>query len=489
MTAHERAVTASASATAVRARLDGLEARLAEEETRGIARAARRVGGRRLDEDLAIEPGLRAAAEAALADASRAYVVEVEAVPSLAGERGSLVVAERAAARPAGDDPRERRFREALAAAGGGTLDFAVRRDTGGAARRVLARAAWLPDLAACLAIQPMLPAGWIAVPRDGSAVISDLGVTLGAAESVLERRAESERLGREAEALDGQVADLRAAAVRAAAGAQAAMAAAEAARAEESRAGGERRAAEEAERLAARRLETVVREASWHEAQAERLAAELERARATVAASETEASASVEPDETAGDACRWVRAGRLGDRAPPSCASGATAWPRMPALARPLDARRSKGVPGPRHRPRWPRSGWPAPIARSPRWASASGRWPRRGTRCGRRWPRRRPTRRRLGPGSRRSAPLTPSTASDAPRPNAMRPRRVSACVRPMPGCAARTTSISRPGSGSRRCTRAWSSSWAASEISGSPGCGSWPGRIGRSSAARRPR
>ena len=99
----------------------------------------------------------------------------------------------------------------------------AVRRDTGGAARRVLARAAWLPDLAACLAIQPMLPAGWIAVPRDGSAVISDLGVTLGAAESVLERRAESERLGREAAALDSQVADLRAAAVRAAAGAQAA--------------------------------------------------------------------------------------------------------------------------------------------------------------------------------------------------------------------------------------------------------------------------
>ncbi len=303
VTAHERAVTASASASAVRARLDGLEARLAEEETRGIARAARRVGGRRLDEDLAIEPGLRAAAEAALADASRAYVVGAETVPSLVGERGSLVVAERAAARPAGDDPRERRFREALAAAGGGTLDAAVRRDAGGAARRVLARAAWLPDLAACLAIQAVLPAGWIAVPRDGSAVISELGVTLGAAESVLERRAESERLDREAAALDGQVADLRAAAVRAAAEAQAASAAAETARAEEGRAGGERRAAEEAERLAARRLETVVREASWHEAQAERLAAELERARATVAASGPEASGQVVPDETAADA------------------------------------------------------------------------------------------------------------------------------------------------------------------------------------------
>ena len=224
-----------------------------------------------------------------------------------------------------------------------------------------------------------MLPAGWIAVPRDGSAVISDLGVTLGAPESVLERRAESERLAREAAALDRQVADLRAAAVRAAAGAQAATAAAETARAEESRAGGERRAAEEAERLAARRLETVVRETSWHEAQAETPGC---RARAR-------------PRDRGRVRARSVRPGRCptrppamlpmgphwppGSRARPSCASGATGWPPTPALARRLDARRNKGGPGPRRRPRWPRSGWPAPIATSRRWASASGRWPRR--------------------------------------------------------------------------------------------------------------
>ena len=94
--AHERAVTASAWAAAVRARLDGLEARLAEDEARGIARAARRLGGRRLDEDLAIDPPLRAAAEAALAAMTRAYVVPADAVASLAAERGALVVAERA---------------------------------------------------------------------------------------------------------------------------------------------------------------------------------------------------------------------------------------------------------------------------------------------------------------------------------------------------------------------------------------------------------
>ena len=283
--AHERAVTVGASAAAVRARLDGLEARLAEEEARGIARAARRAGGRRLDEDLAIDPPLRAAAEAALAEATRAYVVGRDAVPALATERGSLVVAERSASPTGPEDARERRFREALAAAGGGTLDAAVRRDTTGAARRILARAAWLPDLAACLAVQPGLPPGWIAVPRDGTAVVTDLGITLGAAESVLERRADAARLAREAEALDVEVADVRATAVRLASSAQAARDAVETARAEESRAGGARRAAEEAERLAARQLETIIREASWHEAQVERLAAELERARLAVAA------------------------------------------------------------------------------------------------------------------------------------------------------------------------------------------------------------
>ena len=73
--AHERAVGASARAAAVRAQLDGLQGRLAEDEARGIARAARRLGGRRLDEDLAIDPTLREAAESALAAMTRAYVV------------------------------------------------------------------------------------------------------------------------------------------------------------------------------------------------------------------------------------------------------------------------------------------------------------------------------------------------------------------------------------------------------------------------------
>ncbi|MEA2654127.1 MAG: chromosome segregation protein [Chloroflexota bacterium] len=302
--AHERAVSASAAAAAARARLTDLEVRLAEEGSRGIGRAARRAGGRRLDEDLAIDPALRAAAEAALADAIRAYLVTGDAVRSLAAERGSVIVAERAAGPAAAEDARERRFREALAAAGGGTLDEAVRRDSTGAVRRLLARAAWLPDLAACLAIQPSIPPGWLAVTRDGQAVVTELGARFGAGESVLERHAETSRLAEEVDSLEAEVAKLRAIAVRLAATAKEAIDAAEAARVEESRAGGARRATEEAERLAARQLETVVRESVWHDAQAERLGAELERARAAVAAVDDDPGAADDvPDGNEGAA------------------------------------------------------------------------------------------------------------------------------------------------------------------------------------------
>jgi chromosome segregation protein len=300
--AHEAAVAASAAAAAMQAQLDALTARLAEEETRGIARAARRAGGRRLDEDLMIDPPLRSAVEAALAEAIRAYVVGADAVQALAAERGSLVVLERSAGPIAPGDARERRFREALAVAGGGTLDAAVRRDATGAARRILARAAWLPDLAACLAIQAALPAGWIAVPRDGGAVVTELGVTFGAGESALERRAESARLTEEADRLEAEAARSRGVAVRLAAAAKEAMDAVEAARVEESRAGGVRRAAEDAERLAARQLEAVVREASWHEAQLERVEAELGRARAAVGVPGDDPTAAVPAEGSADD-------------------------------------------------------------------------------------------------------------------------------------------------------------------------------------------
>jgi chromosome segregation protein len=351
-TAHERAVAAGAAAAASRAHLDELRARLAEEEARGIARAAKRVGGRRVDEDLDVDPGFRAAVGAALADRSRAYVVGSATVGSLARERGGVVVEERAAVALPPDDAKDRQFRETVAAAGGGSLDTAVRRDGTGVARRLLARVAWLPDLDACLAVQPLLPRGWIVVPRDGSAVVTDLGVTFGAAEPVLEQRSEAARLARDVETGEREAADLRAASVRAAAEAQHHHDADSAARTDEHRTAGERRAAEEAERVAARDLEAAVREASWHEAQAARLGDELERARsglqalvdegpATTADGERQLAGDRADDGAGRDAiAAWeARAGSLRKRRDRLAAEVAT----LEAARRDAEARRAR--------------------------------------------------------------------------------------------------------------------------------------------------
>jgi chromosome segregation protein len=304
---------ASAKLASMRAQLDALEARLAEEEARGIAKVARRHGGRRVDEDLVIDPAFRVAAEAALSGATKAYVVGQDAVPPMRGERGLLVIAERATAATS-DDARERRFRERLAEAGGGVLEAAVRRDPSGAARRLLARAAWLPDLGACLAIQPSLPAGWMVVPRDGTAIVTELAVSLGATESVLERRADAVRLSGLSETAATALEHLREAATASATEATAAAAVVEATRADETRAGAARRAAEEAERLAARQLETIAREAAWHEAQVDRLTGDVDRARSAAAALNAD-----------GEAARATRDDQDGTAAPTDDAAMAT--------------------------------------------------------------------------------------------------------------------------------------------------------------------
>jgi chromosome segregation protein len=285
--AADRSARAGAIVAASRGRLASLESRLAEDDLRGISRAARRHGGRRVDDDLVVEPGLRAAVEAALAGAARAYIVAAAAVPELGTERGVIVVGERAGTAAMAADAKERRFRDALAAAGGGMLAEAVGRDGAGAARRLLAHAAWLPDLAACLAIQADLPFGWIAIPRDGSAVVSEVTVALGAADPVLERRAELtsvagevERLAADAEAARLEMDTLSLASTEA-------RERLDTARTIEASATTVRRQAEETERTVARELEAVAREAAWHAAQVERLTGELARHREAVAVHE----------------------------------------------------------------------------------------------------------------------------------------------------------------------------------------------------------
>ena len=294
--AQERAGALGSSLAAQRGRLAAITARLEEEESRGIARAAKRRGGRRLDEELVVDPGLRAAVEAALDEAARAYLVGRDAVAELSAERGMLVVADRASdAGRAGSasgtrtssGAAERQFHERVAEVGGTPLADAIRRDPTGAVKQLLERTIAAPDLDAALVLQPLLPAGWLTVVRDGSAVVGELFVRFGRGDAPLERRAEAERLRGEVGRLESEAAAASAAAVAATATAADARAALEAARAEESRAVGQRRVAEDAERAAGRALEALVREASWQEAQVERLNAEVARLREIVAGQE----------------------------------------------------------------------------------------------------------------------------------------------------------------------------------------------------------
>ncbi len=292
--AAERVADLSSRTAGVRARVEHVRARFAEEETRGIARAARRVGGRRVDEGLQVEPTFRAAVEAALGEVARAYLVGREAVAELAGERGMVVLAgtERpssgAAAIAGGVGPDA--FRGRLSLAGGGLLADAIRLDPLGAAGQVLARAGWVPDVDALVALQAAIPDGWLVVSRDGSAVGTPLWIALGKGDTPLERRAELERLQLE---LARFQTDLTAAEQAARAGteeAARARAALETARTAESRAAAVRRAAEEAERSVGREAENDAREAAWQLAQAERGEADVARLREALTGLQTAA-------------------------------------------------------------------------------------------------------------------------------------------------------------------------------------------------------
>ncbi len=308
--AAERAGSTASKAASLLGRHEAVQARLAEEETRGIAKAAKRLGGKPLADGLEVEAGFRVAVEAALGEAMRGYVMGREGVLGLDGQRGTLVLdGDGSGAGSGGGRPQESgagraaeraseraaEVGEAVVATavshGGGKLADAVRVDPNGAASRLLARAVWVPDLNAALAVQSRLATGWIAVTRDGAVATAAGVVTVGRSESVLDRRAELQRLGEEVARLD---VDARAAATEAAhttRSAADARAALDAAREAERRAGAGRREAEEAERRAARALENVAREAAWRTAQAAR--AEADRDRLAAAVQDAEAASA----------------------------------------------------------------------------------------------------------------------------------------------------------------------------------------------------
>ncbi|HEY3165098.1 MAG TPA: hypothetical protein VGJ71_12100, partial [Candidatus Limnocylindrales bacterium] len=321
-TAADRAGAAGATLATDEARLDSLETRIREEDERGIARAARRRGGRRLDDDLVVEPELRAAVETALDELVRAYVVDAAAAPALATERGSLVVRERAAADAASPDATTRRFLDRLADSGGTRLADAVRRDPSGAVGRLLARIAVVDDLTAAIGLQPHLPPGWAIATRDGSVVVTELTVRLGRGDAALERRAEAERLRGDVARHRDEAAAATAESIEAERVATATRVELDASSAAEAHANADRRRAEETERAAARELEAIARESGWHAAQLERLAADVERARGALAAHESAglwgdapAAATPETDEAPAIATWERRAVELRDR------------------------------------------------------------------------------------------------------------------------------------------------------------------------------
>jgi chromosome segregation protein len=319
-TAAEKAVAESSRVAGLRGRLEALQARLAEDESRGISKAARRVGGRPLSDGLEVEAGFRVAVEAALGEAMRGYIVGHEAALGLEGQRGVLVLEAPAeeGRRPSGStrDRAAEAVDAAAAGQGGGPLTDAIRVDPVGAASRLLARSVWVPDLNAALAVQARLPAGWVAVTRDGAVITSFGVVSMGRAESLLERRAEVARLAEEVARLEKESGAAAAGSADAAKAAATARAALEAARETERRAGSARREAEEAERRAARALETIAREAAWRSSQASRLEVDRDRlsesvrqiavaAQETAAATEGAAGAAADP---AGDRASALR-------------------------------------------------------------------------------------------------------------------------------------------------------------------------------------
>ncbi|HEY2915946.1 MAG TPA: chromosome segregation protein SMC [Candidatus Limnocylindrales bacterium] len=289
-TAASRHAEAGSQLAGARERQATAAAALEALEAGELAVAATAAGGRRIDSGLEVDASLRAAVAAALGELAAGFVVRAAGVPGLVAERGTLVVQE-AIELETEPDPAARAAIDALtaavAAAGGGPLASAVRRDGTGAVRALLRRAAWLPSLADCLALQARIPAGWLLVSRDGGAVVSDVAVSLGRAPSVIDRRADVERLGHEVEVA---TAAERAAAADVAASSTAADDAAqdlEAARRERAAAGQARRAAEAAEAATGRQAEAVARESAWLGAQVDRLASAAERAAATLAALE----------------------------------------------------------------------------------------------------------------------------------------------------------------------------------------------------------
>jgi chromosome segregation protein len=306
----ERLAGVRAAIAATAGGLQALRARIAEEEARGIARAARRQGGERLDDGLDVDPILRPAVEAVLGETARGYLVGREAVAGLAGERG--VVALHPPDRRSGSAAKEAAgdavVLERASQLGGGPLSSAIRRDPTGAVGRLLRTAVWLPDLPSAMEIQSLLPVGWLAATRDGSSVVGPITIALGRPDGLLDRRAEEGRLALELGQLEEEAAKQEAAATAGRVALEDVRRELATAQGRVSTTASDRARAEAALRAASRDADTAAGELAWHEAQADRLEREARRLAEELAALET--SDSGFPHQEAGRDPSSARAG-----------------------------------------------------------------------------------------------------------------------------------------------------------------------------------
>jgi chromosome segregation protein len=287
--AKERAGLAAATLAGIRARHEAAAAAIEDDRTSDFAARMRARGARRADEGLVVDPAMRAAVDAVLAEAARAYLSTRDRVAEHAGERGLAIVVDRLAPASGGegrggdDEAAVDVLMQHVQGRRGGRLRDALRNDGPGAASRLLARSVWLPNLQAALEIQAELPPGWVAVVQDGSAVVGEVTVRLGPVEGTLERRAEVDRTAEELRAADAAAAAAAIAVDETSTAVAVARETLDRARSAEVAATGDRRRSEESERVAARRLEAALRENAWHAAQLERLEAEVDRARSAI--------------------------------------------------------------------------------------------------------------------------------------------------------------------------------------------------------------
>ncbi|HEX3265744.1 MAG TPA: chromosome segregation protein SMC [Candidatus Limnocylindrales bacterium] len=301
--AAEAAAGARATAAALAARLADAQRALEAAEGSGFSKAARARGGRSISDGLIVDPALQAAVDAALAGLSRAHVVARGDIASLSAERGVAIAREsvETTARPGGRANDAERIVEQARAHGGGALREAIRRDDAGGATALLTRAVWVPDAAACLELQPLLPPGWVAVARDGGLVAGEVATWVRPEGRGLHLRADADRLADETTAAVASADAARAAAVAADDAVAAARVALGAARQREGEVGAATRRAAELDRAATAKAETTGRDAAWLVAQAARLQAESARLRAAIPA-EPEAR-NVAPSPESGEA------------------------------------------------------------------------------------------------------------------------------------------------------------------------------------------